>query len=144
MAVAQLMKCAAVLIENPMVGMNQVEERIAAEEAVSSRTALLGIETRQPAGSIGIVVNCESVGARNSGLEDQDLDPELRLLASSGCDDRCFMEARYSVRRYPEIQPKTLRIWPETLLSGSGSFELYGLATGIRASGMKEPLLRSL
>ena len=69
MAVTQLMKRAAVLIEDPVVGMDQVEERIAAKEPVPSRTALLGIETSQPACSIGIVINCERVSGRNHGPE---------------------------------------------------------------------------
>src|SRR6185369_15212143 len=76
--VAQLVEHAAVLVENPMVLVNQPEERVTAEEAGAHAFAFLCVEIADPRTAVGIVVDGDYVLLRNTGGQHADGKRDLR------------------------------------------------------------------
>src|SRR2546430_7196461 len=79
MPVTQLMKNAAVLVKDPVVGVNQAEELVAAEEFFAHLTADLRIILGNPRRTIGVVVHQNRIVIRDHARQHLQLNRQLAL-----------------------------------------------------------------
>ena len=136
MAVAELVKHAAVFVEEPVIRVNQFEKGVAAEELLAGALAGLRIEIADPRAAVGIVVDGHHVFAGTVAASTRMGTVDPRVAFARG-QSKLQLDTRRA-RALPGIQTSTQNacaFCPSMRLSGSGSRERYGVRTGTSASG---------